>query len=469
MAWKDRFYNMDQKVRELRRNTIIIGVANVCSKAIVFILAPLYSYFLSTEQYGIMEIITSTVTLLIPFVCFDIYEATFRFSNPTEYDDDKTVFSSSIFVCIIGSLLFAVIAVVLKVGFSVEKYYVYTIAFAVAEAFNHIMQQYARGQNRMHIFAFSSVLNTICLLVCNLYFLCYLRMGLTGWLLSYLFAKLVVAVYLCVGLKVGRTFSIRSISFSYIKKYLRFCLPLMPTNTMWWIMNVSDRYMITYFIGASATGLYGVSAKFPSVVSILENVFYQSWQTTAIHAMGDKDRDKFFSDIITKYIVILCIGIMGLLSVSRQAIAIFFSNDYYEAWYCAAPLIVAVLMHAVSGCLGSMYTVFKKTNGVLYSAVFGGIVNIILNALLIPRMGSIGAAIATLVGYTVVMIIRWKDSTQFCKLTLNFKEIVVFYILIPVQLVLYYVATTWSFVAMLVLDLLIIIRYRNLLLGVIRK
>lgn len=460
---------MDQKVKELRRNTIIIGVANICSKAIVFILAPLYSFFFSTEQYGMMEIITSTVTLITPFVCFDIYEATFRFSNPIEPDNKKTVFSSSILICLIGTVIMSFIGLLIYKFFNIETYYIFIMIFAVAEAFNHIMQQFARGQNFMRIFAFSSVLNTIVLLISNLFFLAYLGLGLDGWLMSYLLAKIAVTVYLIIRLNLFKCFSIGSIKVEYIKKYLKFCLPLMPANTMWWIMNVSDRYMITYFVGVSATGLYGVSSKFPSVVSILENVFYQSWQTTAIHSISDEDRDVFFSDVITKYIIVLCIGILGLLSVSRQAIAILFAESYYKAWYCAAPLIVAVLVHAVSGCLGSLYTVFKDTKGALYSTVCGAITNVVLNALLIPRFGVIGAAIATFIGYAVVLTIRWKDSVKFCKIRIDMKKVGAFLILLPIQFILYYIESNFSFVIMLLIDAIVIWIYRELLLSFLKK
>ena len=60
----------------------------------------------------------------------------------------------------------------------------------------------------------------------------------------------------------------------YAKEFLKFCLPLMPTATMWWIMNLSDRYMLAFFLVASATGIYAVANKIPGLLSVFENIFY---------------------------------------------------------------------------------------------------------------------------------------------------------------------------------------------------
>lgn len=89
---------MDKKTySELKRNTIIIAISNLGSKAISFILAPLYSYYMTTAEYGTMDLITTTVGLLFPFVCIDIFEATFRFANDQKYNE-KTVLSTSLFI-----------------------------------------------------------------------------------------------------------------------------------------------------------------------------------------------------------------------------------------------------------------------------------------------------------------------------------------------------------------------------------
>ena len=83
----------NSRVAELGRNTMIIAVANIGSKAIAFILAPLYSFYLTVEQYGTMDLIVTTVGLIVPFFCLDIFEATFRYASDKNYDGGQTLSS----------------------------------------------------------------------------------------------------------------------------------------------------------------------------------------------------------------------------------------------------------------------------------------------------------------------------------------------------------------------------------------
>lgn len=83
---------------QFKKNTVVIAIANIGSKGISFILAPLYSFIMSTAEYGIIDILSTTISLLFPILCFDIYEATFRYSSDNKYNDKK-VLNTSLRVC----------------------------------------------------------------------------------------------------------------------------------------------------------------------------------------------------------------------------------------------------------------------------------------------------------------------------------------------------------------------------------
>ncbi|MEM2146385.1 MAG: NosD domain-containing protein, partial [Candidatus Jordarchaeaceae archaeon] len=87
------------------------------------------------------------------------------------------------------------------------------------------------------------------------------------------------------------------IDVQLLKEMLRYSLPLVPNGLMWWIMNVSDRYMLTFFLGYSATGLYSVSAKFPTIISLLYGIFFQAWQLSAMQEFGKEDFEVFFNRV----------------------------------------------------------------------------------------------------------------------------------------------------------------------------
>ena len=428
---------MDGKIKELRRNTLIIAVSNIGSRAILFLLAPLYSYYLTESQYGIMDLITTTVSLLAPFFCLDIYEATFRFAGDRE-EDGRTIYSSSLLLCLFGVLLGAAATAVSCAAGYMPELVAGTAVFSVLTVINNVLSQFARGSGRIRVFAFSGIVNALILLASNAVFLILLKLELRGWLISYFFAKLFTFLYLAWRTDLPGNFSVRHVSRSCIKRMLRYCIPLMPTAIMWWIMNVSDRYMLSFFLGTAVTGIYAVAGKIPGLLSIFENIFYQAWQTTAINSAGTEDQDRFYSEVLNKYIQLILTGCISLLPFLRWVITLLFSKPFHAAVNPAPILVLCIAIHAVAGNLGAIYTVCKDTRGALYTSFAGAMVNILLNLLFIPKFGMVGAAVTTIIGYTVTLLFRWFDVRKFAKLTPDIGRVLPLLILLAVQFVLYF-------------------------------
>lgn len=453
---------------DLKKNTLVIAIANIGSKAVTFLLAPLYSFYLTTSQYGTMDLITTTTSLLLPFFCLDIYEATFRYSNDSEYDERKVI-STSLVACIPGLLIALFVFAGTAIAGKSSIYINYTIIYIILGALIDIFSQYARGHKQIRVFASTGVINSVVLLGANLIFLVLLKYELDGWLISYLIARIATVVYLVFRCEIHKKFRLRFVDREYLSMFIRFCAPLIPTAVMWWVMNASDRYMIAFFLGASFNGIYSVANKIPSILSVFENVFYQAWQTTAIDTLENENRDQFYSNVFNQYFKFLAIGVLALLVIGKPIIVCLFASDYSDAWICLAPLILGILVHALAGNLGSLYSVFKRTKGALYTTVAGALTNIVLNLFFIPRLGIVGAAVTTLIGYVVTLVYRWFDIRKFVKLHLETREVLLVFAIVMVQFALYYFNNPVSYCVRVVLLLFVIVRERKMLLGLIRK
>lgn len=457
-----------RRYRELKRNTIIIAIANLGSKAISFILAPLYSYYLSTSEYGTMDLITTTAGLLMPMLCLDIYEAAFRFAGDDKYDE-KTVFSSCFSLGMSISAVVIAVVFVLRLSVKMPAAVMFSVLAACFDANYYILSQFARGRGKMKIFAFSGMLNSIIILLLNFLFLVMLRYGLSGWMTAYLFAKAAVCLYLFVAVR-GRTlFSPGKISREFYKEAFIYCLPLLPNASMWWIMNASDRYMIAWFTGTSANGIYAVANKIPAVLSVFENIFYQAWQTSAIQAVDDKKRDAFYSEVFTDYFILLSVGMAALLVILKPLIIFLFAPSYRMAWRCSSILVACVVVHALGGNLGTLYAVFKNTKGALFASAAGALTNIILNYIFIPMGGITAAAVTTFTGYMVVLLYRWIDIKRFAHLCISFRLITVSAAVLLLQFVLYYIDGIWSYALRAVIAALVVFANRPLFLKVMKR
>lgn len=325
------------------------------------------------------------------------------------------------------------------------------------------MSDYVRGRDQMKQYASFGILNSIVLFLLNMIFLVTLKLELNGWIYSFLLSKFIIYIYIAFKIKIWKKFSFRYIDKNLISKMLKYSIPLIAASSMWWVMNASDRYTISYFLSNEQNGLYAVANKLPAILSVFENVFYQAWETTANKVIKNPDKDEVLSDVFNKYFKFLSIGILGLLIILKPLISLLFEKNYIDAWKCSGILVICVGAHALAGNLGTIYGVLKKTNGAFLTALFGAIVNIVLNIIFIPKYGIIAAAYTTFVGYSCVLIIRLIDIKKFVKITLNWKDTIVYIILISIQSILYFELDIYSYcIRILIFVITIIINRKEL-------
>ncbi len=456
------------KYNELKRNTLIIAIATIGSKAISFILSPLYSYFINVSDYGIMDLITTTVSLLIPIISVDIFQATFRFSCDEESERDEVLSTSLAVACI--SLLLPILAVAVCLFVNINNSYIWIggSLYTCISAFVMVLEQYNRGINKMRIFAYGGLVNSAVLLLSNVVFMVAMRQGLFGWMISFVAGKAAELLFVIINTDLHQL-SKNKINKVLLRKMVVYCMPLLPTQIMWWIMNASDRYVLAAFAGTAAIGLYSAGSKIPHLLSMFESIFYQSWQTSAILTIDSEERDKFYSSIFNNYFSILAVGVAGLLILCKPALDILWEDSYGQAWLCVAPLVLSVLVHALGGNIGSFYAVFKETKGALTTSTIGAITNIALNFIFIPVFGFVAAAVTTLVGYIVSLVVRWFDVKKFVKLKLDERKVLGYSGILILQTALYYWNSFVSYVVRIILFLLLVYFERNTILKILKR
>lgn len=206
---------------------------------------------------------------------------------------------------------------------------------------------------------------------------------------------------------------------------LRYCIPLIPTAVFWWIMGVSDRYMVKWFLGSDANGIYAVAYKIPTILTILATVFMDAWQLSAI-AESDGDRQahlRFYGRIWDAFAsaVFLCAG--GIIALSPLMIRLLAEETYYSAWQYIPVLTLSMAAAAFSNFMGSVYVVTKQSKASFWTSLVGAGSNIVLNLWLIPQIGLQGAAAATFLSCFAVFLIRLVNARQLLPFPLSGRKL----------------------------------------------
>lgn len=421
------------KYKKLLSNTLILSIGTFSSKLLVYFLMPLYTAILSKEEYGTADLITNAANLLIPFCCIGITHGVFRFAADEE-ENNKTVFSSGISVLLLSSAIFLILSPVFALVPYFDGYAWLLTFYVISSNFHTLAKEYIRAKGHTKLYAFQGILGTALTIAFNLLFLIPMKLEVTGYVLSVAVADALGTVFLFIYAKLYKDFSIKSISKLKIREMLRYSLPMMPTTVIWWITNVSDRFMVTYFWGRGENGIYSAAYKIPTIIALVAGVFNEAWQLSAISESKDeRETSDFFANVFERYQAILFLGCSMLIPFTQIATRLLLDSSYFEAWSFMPVLLVATVFSSLVTFIGTIYTVKKKTVMSLITAAFGAVLNIVFNFLMIPKIGAQGAGIATAISYFAVFVFRAIHSKSFMPFNLKTGKLIINTLIVLIQ------------------------------------
>ena len=407
-----------EKNRYLLKNTLIFALGNFGSKLITFLLVPLYTNTLSTSGYGVLDIINAIIMIGVPIVTLNISEAVMRFLLDKNSDKEKILG-----ICCNFSLLAVVLSFLLYPIFNlfqeISSYSLLLSIYILVTAVSGISLCYIRGIEKLLIFSIISIIKTLIIGIASIIFLVVFKLGINGYLLAYIIAE-IVTILICIffGIKDYKIRLSRP-DKKLIKQMVKFSIFLIPNALMWWIINSMDRFMIVPFFGTEANGIYAVSAKIPTILVTITSIFNQAWMYSAIKEEKDKDiknNSDYTSNIYSVLFKFITLSSTLLIIILKPLLRIYVGKEFFFAWIYTPPLLVGSVFLTFGTFLSNEYTVHKDSKGFLRSASVGAIVNLVLNFMLMPIMGVLGAAIATCISYIMVFIYRAYDIRKYKKI-----------------------------------------------------
>ena len=457
------------KYKKLLSNTLIISIGTFASKLLVYFLMPLYTAILSKEQYGTADLITNAANLLIPFCCIGITHGVFRFAADEE-ENNKVVFSSGATVLLLSSTVFLLLSPFISFIPYFESYAWLIAFYVISSNFHTLAKEYIRAKGYMKLYAVQSILGTALTIAFNILFLIPMKLGVTGYVLSVAVADALGTIFWVIYAKLYKDFSFKFASKSKIKEMLKYSLPMMPTTVIWWITNVSDRFIVTSICGSGENGLYSAAYKIPTVIALVAGVFNEAWQISAISESKDeKEVSDFFSAVFERYQAILFLGCSMLIPFTPLATRILLNESYFTAWTFMPVLLVATVFSSLVTFIGTIYTVKKRTTMSLITAAIGAGLNIVLNFAMIPSMGAQGAGIATAISYFTVFAIRAIHSKKFMPFDLKAWKLALNTLIVVVQIAFMVLNLPFNILAQIVLILALCALNANSIISALKK
>lgn len=413
----------NSRAKYLVKNTFIFALSNIATKAISFFLVPIYTAVLSTYEYGVVDLTTTVITIAVPVATLNICDAVMRFALDKDTDHTKiTRVGTNVYLtgCVAALLVIPICSLFDNLASHSGLIYLYLIAMAGSQLYLCDL----RGKELLLQYSIGNILQTFLVAVLNILFLVVFKWGVSGYFAAYMIACFVTMVYALVIGKGYKSFRLRRMDIPLFKNMAKYSVVLIPNSFMWWIMNSSDRIMVSAMVGVAANGIYAISYKLPSIVSIATNVFTQAWSYSAIKEEGSKDEVKFNNQMLVYLTSISMYVGIALCTIMKPFLKIYVSDAYYEAWQYTPFLIIGCVYLTLGSFMATSYTVHKDSFGFLFSAMFGALFNIAFNYILIPHIQVYGAAIATCVSYILVFLFRLVHTRRYLKYNIKNKEFI---------------------------------------------
>ncbi len=404
------------KYKRLLSNTAILGAGTFLSKVLVLLLMPFYTRILSTAEFGTADLISQTANLLIPLAAVGICDGIFRFTLDGAGDSDlhrKKVLSTGLVILLAGSAVICGLIQVLRI-FDDTRGYVWLIAmYVIASNLHSAFANYIRALGKTTMFALQGILNTALTIGLNVLFLVTFDMGSTGYVLSVVMADFTLAVLLFFGARLYRDLSPRYLCKQTAKDMLKFSVPYIPTTMLWLITSVSDRYVVALYRGQAENGLYAAAYKLPTLLSLVSGVFVEAWHFSTVKDATDEEKSGFFGTVYVNFMSVMFMGASVLIAGAKLFTMILLDGSYYSSWKFVPILVVATTFSTLVAFLGSVYFLQKKSTLSMLTALSGAVINVILNFVMIPDHGAMGAAVATLISYIAVYAVRTYDTAHY--------------------------------------------------------
>lgn len=412
------------RAKELLKNTGILMIAKISTQFVSFLLLPLYTALLSTSQYGIIDIYTSLVMIIVPILTLQLEMGLFRFfvTEKSGLSKRKLVTTSFVtigFLLVFASIVYVVFICLVKVDYPILVYlYYFTITIMT------VLLQVSRAYGKNVIYGFASFLGSALSVVLNVVFIAYLRMRVDGILLSSIIAQSVACIYMLCRLKLFGILRLKYYDKKVKSKLLNYSIPLVFNQISSWAINYSDRIIILSVWGTAYNGIYSLANKFSNIVNTFYGVFNVAWTENVVRSMNDDNASSYINKMFKFIYNIYFVIVTGIINFLPIVFKILVKSNYDDAYGHIPILLLAMLFSGMAATIGSIYIAYNKTKDVSITTILSGICNVVVHISLLKTCGLYAASISTLVSFCALFIYRLHFVKRFFDLRFSYKFLI---------------------------------------------
>src|SRR3954447_3794902 len=397
-------------LRRLATTGAAYTASSVISKLIAVALLPLYTRYLTPADYGAAEVLITGVIAASIVIRLGIIEALLRFYYQAGEEPQrvvKTAFASLLWTTTIGLLVALPLAEPLSrllldhsdaglMRVAIFGLWVFTM-------FEFLTALY-RIDERARAYFFFTVANVLITIPVTVWLVVGEDKGASGLL----WGQYGTGAVFLAGLVIAQRRRLGVVpDFPVWRRMLRWGLPTMPAELSLYSLNFIDRVLIVRIVGLSDAGLYSLSVKFAQAVNVLVKGFQLAWPPLAYSITDDDEARRAYAVIVTWFVSVTTFAVAGMWLLSRWIVRALAAPEFFDSYKTIGLISTGVMLYALYLVLVVILGRTGRTEFNFPATGVGTIVNIALNLLLLPSMGIVGAGIALVASYAVILVLMY--------------------------------------------------------------
>ena len=425
---------MSGVMKQLGRHTLVYTAGIIIGKVASFVMLPVYTRFLTPADYGVLELLGMTIDVIGMITSIGIVTGVFKFYSEDETQAGKNAVISTAALSAVGLaggtclLGFFLSPSLTDVMFGPEGNPLYLRLYFLIyfiQTFEYLPFLLIRAENRSVLFVTLNLAKLIVTLALNILFVVYLRMGIQGVLISTIIATGASAVALTAYMiaRVGLSFSTDK-----LRQMVRFGSSIVPWAVSSFILVFSDRYFLNHYTSTAAVGIYSLAYKFAFLLSILAYTPFETmWAGERFEIAKRPDAQEVFARVFFYVNVVVGVLALVLCLFIRDFLSVMSSPEFLPAYRLVPLLIVAQVIFVWAAYWTTGIYLSGRTRVMASGSLFLVAITLLLNFLLIPRLGAFGAAWATLGAYAARFSWIYFFSQRYYPIRYSWSEIAKLY------------------------------------------
>jgi O-antigen/teichoic acid export membrane protein len=408
-----------ERFAQLGKDSFVYGLGSMVSRIIGLFLFPVYTRVFSTADYGVIDIISTSVslmTLLLSSSMVGTALSYYFYSAKDENDQRLTITTDLAYVIVANSLVGLVgwvftrdLSHFLFQSFDYAIYLRLAVLSLPFSAANSLNANLFRLQFKpWHYFVLTAA-NLLLTVTMNIVLVVILRVGLIGVYWSNL---ITTALFALIGLWMNRTLLGWNVSWGRLEQLLAYGLPLVPASVAMWVINSLDRWFLTRYVGLENVGLYATGVRIGSAVAFVTQAFRTANAPHQFSMSQEEGAKQFYADTLKYYLLVLCFLGLGVSVFGREAIEVLSPMSYWSAYRVVPFIVFSAIGYGLYQLVGVGILLVKKTSITGAIILFAGLVHIALLFVFVPTWSYVGAGFVTLITHVGVILVLYLISQR---------------------------------------------------------